>query len=86
MKRKGINHMLFNQQGAFIAGLFDNYRIGKRLGIGTDSSFWVGSFGGVRDGVAILRNAQLFANIGKEVDESRSLVRIPICQITFVAE
>ena len=77
--------MFFNQ-GNFIVGLFDNYRIGKRLGVGTDSSFWVGSFGGVRDGVVILRNAQLFANIGKEVDGIRPLVRIPLCKITFVSE
>jgi hypothetical protein len=85
MKIKGINHMLFRSRG-FIVGLFDNFPIGTRLGIGTDSSFWVGRFGGIRDGVAILTNAQLFANIGKPVDGTRPVVRIPICQITFVSE
>ena len=77
--------MLFTGVG-FIVALFDNYPIGTRLGVGTDSSFWVGSFGGIRDGVAFLTNAQLFANMGKPVDGIRPLVRIPICQITFVSE
>ena len=77
--------MLFNKIN-LVAGLFDNYPLGTRLGVGTDSSFWVGSFSGVRDEVAVLTKAQLFANIGKPVDGVRPLVRIPICQITFVAE
>lgn len=68
-----------------IIGLFNCHPIGTRLGIGTDSSFWVGSFGGIRDGVAILTNAQLFANMGKPIDGIRPLVRIPINQITFVS-
>lgn len=76
--------MLFGR--SFIGALFDRYPIGKRLGIGTDSSFWVGRFGGLQDGVAILTRAQLFANMGKPVDGERALVRIPICQITFVSE
>jgi len=66
--------------------LFDNYPIGTRLGVGTDSSFWVGRFGGIRDGVAILTKAQLFANIGKPVDGIRPVVHIPICKITFVSK
>lgn len=77
--------MLFRSRG-FIVGLFDNYPIGTRLGIGTDSSFWVGSFRGILNGVALLTNAQLFANMGKPVDGNRPVVRIPISQITFVAE
>ena len=76
--------MLF--RSSFIGALFDSYPRGKRLGIGTDSSFWVGHFGGLQDGVAILTKAQLFANMGKPVDGERALVRIPICQITFVSE
>lgn len=78
--------MLFNSRVGFIVALFGNYSIDARLGIGTDSSFWVGSFGGIRDGVALLTNAQLFANVGKPVDGCRPVVRIPICQITFVSE
>ena len=77
--------MLFTRDN-LVAGLFGDYPLGTRLGVGTGSSFWVGSFGGVRNGVAILTKAQLFANIGKPVDDSRSVVQIPICQITFVAE
>jgi hypothetical protein len=77
--------MLFRLRG-IIAGLFDNYPIGTRLGIGTDSSYWVGHYGGIRDGVALLTKAQLHANMGKPVGEIRPLVRIPICQITFVSE
>lgn len=69
-----------------LVGLFDTYPIGARLGIGMDSSFWVGSFGGIQDGVALLTNAQLFANIGKPVDGIRPVVRIPIRQITFVSQ
>ena len=76
--------MLF--RSSFIGALFDRYPIGTRLGIGTDSSFWVGRFGGLQDGVAILTKAQLFANMGKPVDGERALVRIPICKITFVSE
>ena len=68
-----------------IVGLFNSHPIGTRLGIGTDSSFWVGHFGGIRDCVAILTNAQLFANMGKPIDGIRPLVRIPIRQITFVS-
>lgn len=59
--------------------------IGTRLEIGVDASFWVGSFAGVLNGVAFLRNAQLFANMGKPVDGNRPVVRIPIRMITFVA-
>jgi len=77
--------MLFRSRGS-VVGLFDNYPIGKRLGIGTNSSFWVGSFRGIQGGVALLTHAQLFANNEKPVDGCRSVVRIPICQITFVAE
>ena len=69
-----------------IIALFDTYPIGTRLAIGTDSSFWVGDFGGLQDGVALLTNAQLFANIGKPVDGLRPVVRIPIRGITFVSQ
>jgi len=51
-----------------------------------DASFWVGSFGGIQDGVALLTNAQLFANVGKPIDGTRPVVRIPISQITFVSQ
>ncbi|MDR3587239.1 MAG: hypothetical protein P4L59_18285 [Desulfosporosinus sp.] len=68
-----------------IVGLFNSHPLGTRLGVGTDSSFWVGNFGGIRDCVAILTNAQLFANMGKPIDGIRPLVRIPINQITFVS-
>lgn len=77
--------MLFGA-GRFIDALFDRYPRGKRLAIGVDSSFWVGHFGGLEDGVAILTKAQLFANMGKPIDGERALVRIPICKITFVSE
>lgn len=69
-----------------LVGLFDTYPIGIRLGIGIDSSFWVGSFGGIQGGVALLTNAQLFANVGIPVDGIRPVVRIPISQITFVSQ
>jgi len=69
-----------------LVGLFDTYPIGARLGIGMDASFWVGSFGGIQDGVALLTNAQLFANVGKPIDGTRPVVRIPISQITFVSQ
>lgn len=70
----------------FIVALFNANQIGTRLGIGVDSSFWVGTFGGIEDGVAILTDAQLFANMGKPIDEKRPVVRIPIRLITFVAQ
>lgn len=70
----------------FIVALFNATQIGTRIGIGVDSSFWVGNFGGIQDGVAILTDAQLFANMGKPVDERRPIVRIPIRLITFVAQ
>ncbi|WP_206809644.1 hypothetical protein [Paradesulfitobacterium ferrireducens] len=69
-----------------ILALFDTYPIGARLAIGTDSSFWVGSFGGIQNGVALLTNAQLFANVGHPIDGIRPVVRIPIRQITFVSQ
>lgn len=65
--------------------IFCPYPIGTRLVVGVDASFWIGHFAGIQNGVAVLRNAQLFANPGKPVDGIRPLVRIPICKITFVA-
>lgn len=59
--------------------------IGTCLVIGVDASYWVGRFAGIQSGVAILSNAQLFANMGKPIDGIRPVVRIPICKITFVA-
>lgn len=70
----------------FITGLFDAYPIGTILRIGEDSSFWVGSFGGLQDGVALLTNAQLFSNVGTPIDGHRPVVRIPIRAITFVSQ
>lgn len=69
-----------------LVGLFDTYPIGTRLRIGMDSSFWIGNFGGLQDGVALLTNAKLFSNIGKPVDGCRPVVRIPIRGITFVSQ
>ncbi|WP_407313763.1 hypothetical protein [Desulfosporosinus sp. SB140] len=69
-----------------IQGLFDNYPIGARLAVGEDSSFWVGNFGGIQDGVALLTNARLFSNVGTPIDGIRSVVRIPIRNITFVSQ
>ncbi|MDP4127483.1 MAG: hypothetical protein Q8912_11130 [Bacillota bacterium] len=66
--------------------LFDSYPIGTRLAIGIDSSFWVGNFGGLQDGVALLTNAQLFSNVGTPIDGLRPVVRIPIRNITFVSQ
>ncbi len=81
--------MLFGAPSCHVSpqvALFDNFPIGTRLGIGTDASFWVGSFGGIQDGVALLTDAQLFANMGKPIDGLRPAVRIPIDQITFVSQ
>lgn len=68
-----------------VAGLFDQYPIGARLVVGMDSSFWIGNFGGIQDGVALLTVAQLFSNIGTPIDGIRPVVRIPLNQITFVS-
>ncbi|MDP4128104.1 MAG: hypothetical protein Q8912_14360 [Bacillota bacterium] len=69
-----------------IVALFDNYPIGTRLVVGEDSSFWIGNFGGIQDGVATLTNAQLFSNIGTPIDGIRPVVRIPLRAITFVSQ
>ncbi|MDA8229546.1 MAG: hypothetical protein M0T74_17955 [Desulfitobacterium hafniense] len=69
-----------------VVALFDAFPIGATLQIGTDSSFWMGSFGGIQNGVALLTNAQLFANVGKPIDGIRPVVRIPIRMITFVSQ
>jgi hypothetical protein len=65
--------------------LFDTLPIGARVVLGTDSSQWVGSFGGVIDGVVFLTNARLFSNIGTPVDGVLSVVRIPIINVNFVS-
>ncbi len=65
--------------------LFYPYPIGSFLVVGVDSSFWIGRFAGILNGVAILTNAQLFANMGKPIDGIRPVVRIPIRMVTFVA-
>ncbi|MDA8227245.1 MAG: hypothetical protein M0T74_05975 [Desulfitobacterium hafniense] len=67
-------------------GVFDAFPIGTALAVGTDSSFWSGSFGGIQDGVALLTNAQLFSNVGSPIDGIRPIVRIPCNQITFVSQ
>lgn len=67
-------------------GLFDTYPIGTCLRIGMDSSYWIGNFGGLQDGVALLTNARLISNIGKPVNGIRPVVRIPIRNITFVSQ
>ncbi|WP_425806234.1 hypothetical protein ACHOLT_05155 [Desulfitobacterium sp. Sab5] len=69
-----------------IVGLFDSFPIGTRLAVGENSSFWVGNFGGIQDGVALLTNALLFSNIGTPIDGIRPVVRIPIRAITFVSQ
>jgi hypothetical protein len=68
-----------------IVGLFDTYPIGTILRIGEDSGYWVGAFGGLQDGVALLTNARLHSNIGTPIDGFRPVVRIPIRAITFVS-
>ncbi|MDR3540611.1 MAG: hypothetical protein P4L69_06515 [Desulfosporosinus sp.] len=70
----------------FIVGLFDSYPIGTILRIGEDSSFWIGAFGGIQCGVALLTNARLHSNIGRPIDGFRPVVRIPIRAITFVSQ
>lgn len=69
-----------------IVALFDTFPIGTPLQIGEDSSFWVGNFGGIQNGVALLTNAKLFANNGNPIDGIRPVVRIPIRGITFVSQ
>jgi hypothetical protein len=70
----------------FIVGLFDTYPIGTTLRIGMDAGFWIGSFGGLQDGVVLLTNALLHSNIGTPIDGIRPVVRIPIRQVTFVSQ
>lgn len=70
----------------FVVGLFDTFPIGAQLRIGMDSGFWIGNFGGLQDGVALLTNAQLFSNVGTPIDGLRPIVRIPIRNITFVSQ
>ena len=70
----------------FIVGLFDTYPIGAALRIGMDSGFWVGNFGGLQDGNAILTNALLHSNVGTPIDGIRPVVRIPLRAITFVSQ
>ncbi|WP_407311382.1 hypothetical protein [Desulfosporosinus sp. SB140] len=70
----------------FNVGLFDTYPIGTILRIGEDSSFWIGAFGGLQDGVALLTNALLHSNIGTPIGCPRPIVRIPIRAITFVSQ
>jgi hypothetical protein len=65
--------------------LFDTLPIGARVILGTDSSEWVGNFGGVIDGVVFLSNARLFSNIGTPVDGLLPVVRIPIINVNFVS-
>ncbi|MDP4127933.1 MAG: hypothetical protein Q8912_13480, partial [Bacillota bacterium] len=66
---------------------FDNYPIGTRLVVGEDSSFWIGNFGGIQNGVvATLTNARLFSNIGTPIDGLRPVVRIPLQNIAYVSQ
>ena len=69
----------------FVNALFDQYPIGAQLRVGMDSAFWIGNFGGIQDGVALLTNAELFSNIGTPIDGHRPIVRIPLRNITFVS-
>lgn len=70
----------------YVVGLFDTYPIGAQLRVGMDSAYWIGNFGGIQDGVALLTNAQLFSNVGTPIDGLRPVVRIPIRNITFVSQ
>ncbi len=70
----------------FVVGLFDTYPIGTRLAVGMDSGFWLGNFGGLQDGVALLTNALLHSNIGTPIDGIRPVVRIPLRSVTFVSQ
>jgi hypothetical protein len=93
-KRKGECFMGFGSWGLgsnfrcvpFVVGLFDAYPIGAQLRVGMDAGFWIGHFGGIQDGVALLTNAQLFSNIGTPIDGLRPVVRIPLRNITFVSQ
>jgi hypothetical protein len=69
-----------------LVGLFDTYPIGATLRLGMDAGFWIGQFGGIQDGVALLTNARLHSNIGTPIDGFRPVVRIPIRSITFVSQ
>ncbi|AFM40568.1 hypothetical protein Desaci_1564 [Desulfosporosinus acidiphilus SJ4] len=65
--------------------LFDTLPIGARVIVGTDSSEWVGNYGGVIDGVLFLTNARLFSNVGNPIDGIQSVVRIPIINLQYVS-
>jgi hypothetical protein len=68
-----------------LAVLFDTLPIGARVLVGTDSSEWVGNYGGVIDGVLFLTNARLFSNVGNPIDGIQSVVRIPIINLQYVS-
>jgi hypothetical protein len=65
--------------------LFDTLPIGARVIVGTDSSEWVGNYGGVIDGVLFLTNARLFSNVGNQIDGTQSVVRIPVINLQYVS-
>ncbi|WP_088189630.1 hypothetical protein [Desulfosporosinus sp. FKA] len=68
-----------------LAVLFDTLPIGARVIVGTDSSEWVGNYGGIIDGVLFLTNARLFSNVGNPIDGIQSVVRIPVINLQYVS-
>lgn len=78
--------MLFGQNYQPFGILFNNFAPGTKLQVGVDTSYWIGNLAGIRDGVLLLTEAQLHANMGKPVDGIRQSVRIPIRQVNFVGQ
>ena len=83
---RGSDIMLFGQNYQPFGLLFNNFALGTRLRVGVDTSFWIGNLAAIRDGVLVLTDAQLHANMGKPIDGVSQSVRIPIRQITFVGQ
>jgi|GEM_PF-1550223 len=76
--------MLFGQNFQPFGILFTNLNLGTPIQVGVDTSFWIGQFAAIRNGVLVLTDAQLHANMGKPIGGIRQNVRIPISAIRFV--
>lgn len=82
---KGDLMMYFGQYCMPFNALFFNIELGTRVQVGVDSSYWIGNYSGIRDGLLLLTNARLYSNSGRPICGLRQSVRIPMRQVNFVA-